>query len=422
MGETEGGSVGSIQIRERIGSSGLYLAEQPALGRRVVVRKLRRDLLANASLVAQLEREAQLASMVSHPNVVAVFDFFSLRGDQYLVMEHVDGLSLDLALRRAGRVPPRIATLLLEQIARGVEALHNNGIVHSDLRPKNVLLGRWGEVKLCGLGAAWEISEGAQAIHRDPTSYSSPELRAHGKVDPSCDVFALGVLVGEMLTGEVRTDWDRVRPSNARRLAKLGRRCVHANPARRPSISELRASLESLGPRSNANGPSAEIAAWLWEITREPEGGVKRAEVDAGRPVRRSRTLQPTRLLAASVALALGGAAWLALAPLSQRESSERPPVDAGKVGESRDLFVDLDAAEAEQRARIRFAAYPWAEVSIDRGDPFLTPRAQHVELAPGRYEIAFRHPGYGEFRRVFHFEPGEERVVRHVFGAAELP
>ncbi len=428
MGETEGGSVGSIQIRERLGSSGLYLAEQPALGRRVVVRKLRRDLLANTSLVARLEREAQLASMVSHPNVVAVFDFFALRGDQYLVMEHVDGLSLDLALRRAGRVPPKIATLLLAQIARGVEALHDSGIIHSDLRPRNVLLGRWGEVKLRGLGAAWEASNGARATHREPTSYSSPELRTDGKLDASCDVFALGVLAGEMLTGEARADWDRVRPRNARRLAWLARRCVRANSARRPSISELCASLERLASRSNASDPKAEIAAWLWENTQEREDGAKRedgvnrAEETPKRTVPRSRALRPIRVLAASIALALGGAAWLALAPFWQRESIERPPVDAGKVSESRDLFVDLDAVEAEQRARIRFAAYPWAEVSIDRGDPFLTPSAHRVELAPGSYEIAFRHPRYGEFRRVFQFEPGEERVVRHVFGPAELP
>ena len=94
MGEAERRSVGSIQLRERLGSNGLYLADQPGLGRRVVVRKLRRDLLANSSLVASLEREGRLGASVLHPNVVAVFDFFSLHGDQYLVMEHVDGLSL----------------------------------------------------------------------------------------------------------------------------------------------------------------------------------------------------------------------------------------------------------------------------------------------------------------------------------------
>ena len=80
MGETGSGSVGSIQIHERIGSSGLYLAEQLGLKRRVVVRKLRRDLLANASLVAGLEHEARLTARVIHPNIVAVFDFFSQRG------------------------------------------------------------------------------------------------------------------------------------------------------------------------------------------------------------------------------------------------------------------------------------------------------------------------------------------------------
>ena len=198
MGETGRGSVGSIQIGERIGSSGLYLAEQLGLKRRVVVRKLRRDLLGNASLVARLEHEALVAGRVGHPNVVAVFDFFSQHGDQYLVMEHVDGPSLRALLNRVGCIPPRLVALLLEQVVHGVTALHAQGIVHSDLRPENILLSRWGDVKLCGLAAAHEVS--GDADQPEPTAYSPPD---RGTSLPSSDVYAMGAILAEMLVGSL---------------------------------------------------------------------------------------------------------------------------------------------------------------------------------------------------------------------------
>ncbi len=99
-----------------------------------------------------------------------------------------------------------------------------------------------------------------------------------------------------------------------------------------------------------------------------------------------------------------------------------RPPVDAGGVEQSSGLFSDLDTVVQSQSAAVRFAVYPWAEVSVDEETPFLTPRARPLRLAPGRHEIALRHPRYGESVHSLDLEPGEERVVRHVFDAAGLP
>ncbi len=414
MGETGSRSVGSIQIRERIGSSGLFLAEQLGLKRRVVVRKLRRDLQANPSLVASLEQEARLAARVTHPNVVAVFDFFSQRGDQYLVMEHVDGPSLRAALNRVGGVPPKLVAFVLEQVVQGVAALHAQGIVHSDLRPENILLSRWGDVKLCGMGAAREAASGADPQEREPTPYAPPD---EGTPLRSGDVYAVGAITAEMLTGS--PGLDARHPLRARHagLSKLMRRCLDPKPGRRPSLSSLRRTLARSTGHASADEARAEIAAWLWESSQEGNEGDGAAERSSS-PAKPER--QRALLLATVSTLVLGGAALLSFGPWPGTET--RPPVNAGRVEQSSELFSDLDNVIQGQSASVRFAVYPWAEVSVDAGSPFLTPLARPLQLAPGRHGIALRHPRYGEALQTLDLEPGEERVVRHVFDAAGLP
>ncbi len=413
MGETGSGSVGSIQIHERIGSSGLYLAEQLGLKRRVVVRKLRRDLLANASLVAGLEHEARLTARVIHPNIVAVFDFFSQRGDQYLVMEHVDGPSLRALMNRVGFIPPRLSALVLEQIVQGVAALHAQGIVHGDLRPENVLLSRWGDVKLCGLGAAPEVTGGAHRLEREPTPYSPSD---GGTPLPNGDVYAVGAILAEMLTGSPRVDAGQPLRTRHPGMTRLMRRCLDPQPGRRPSLSSLRKRLRS-ARHASPDEARAELAAWLWESSHKASGDGLEVEASASpKKPERWRTL----LLATASALVLAGIALQAFGPWPATEA--RPPVDAGIGEQSSGLFSDLDTVVQSRSAVVRFAVYPWAEVSVDEETAFLTPRARPLRLAPGRHAIALRHPRYGESLHTLDLEAGEERVVRHVFEAAGLP
>ena len=429
MGESGSGTVGSIQIRERIGSSGLFLAEQLGLKRRVAVRKLRRDLLANASLVARLEHEARLAARVTHPNIVAVFDFFSQRGDQYLVMEHIDGPSLRAVLNRVERIPVRLTALLLLQVVHGVAALHAQGIVHSDLSPKNILLSRWGDVKLCGLGAAREAARGAareatgeHQPEAEPTAYSPPD---RGTPQQSGDVYAVGAILAEMLTGSPGID--ALQLLRGRRglprsrhpgLTRLIRRCLDPQPQRRPSISKLRRRLSRSARNASSDEARAEIAAWLWEGSHGDGEGALESEGSSS-PAKPER--QRALLVATASALVLGGVTLLTLGVWPRAEP--RPSVDAGVVVEqSSGLFSDLDTVVQSQSAAVRFAIYPWAEVSVGGETPFLTPRARPLRLAPGRHVFALRHPRYGESLHTLDLEPGEERVVRHVFPAAGLP
>ena len=125
-------------------------------------------------------------------------------------------------------------------------------------------------------------------------------------------------------------------------------------------------------------------------------------------------------MLATASALVLAGIALQAFGPWPATEA--RPPVDAGIGEQSSGLFSDLDTVVQSRSAVVRFAVYPWAEVSVDEETAFLTPRARPLRLAPGRHAIALRHPRYGESLHTLDLEAGEERVVRHVFEAAGLP
>src|SRR5262249_22135672 len=148
-------AVGSLLFDERVPSSGpadVLVARQPGLDRRVRVKILRRESLVDAARVAKLRREARMAARACHPNVQQVCDLFAWQGDHYLVLEYVEGESLGAWLERLGAPPREVASCLALELARGLEALHAAGIVHADLRPENPRVGRWGEVKLEGLG------------------------------------------------------------------------------------------------------------------------------------------------------------------------------------------------------------------------------------------------------------------------------
>src|SRR5262245_7233174 len=117
----------------------VYLARQPALERLVVLKKIRRELLIDPSMLGRFQREARAAAAVHHHNVVAVYDCFEARGDHYIAQELVRGADLRSILAKLGRLDPAVAAHVALEIARGLEEIHASGIVHRDLKPANVL-------------------------------------------------------------------------------------------------------------------------------------------------------------------------------------------------------------------------------------------------------------------------------------------
>ena len=200
-------TIGNYEVRRELAQGGMgvvYLATQPALEREVVVKSLRRGFADDPSLEERFRREAQAAAAIHDQNTVAVYDCFAWRGERFIVQEYVAGEDLAAVLRIVRRVDPRIAGMIALEIARGLEEVHARTVVHRDLKPGNILIGRAGEVKIADFGIALEQRKSAltQVGHAVGTpGYMSPEQHRGDRADSRSDVFAFGVLLYEMLSG-----------------------------------------------------------------------------------------------------------------------------------------------------------------------------------------------------------------------------
>ncbi|HZJ54670.1 MAG TPA: FHA domain-containing serine/threonine-protein kinase, partial [Myxococcaceae bacterium] len=192
----------------RGGMGAVYRAEHLALGNTVAVKVLRTSHGARDDIVRRFQREAVAASHIRHPGIVEVTDFGRTPdGRFYLAMELVEGETLARRLARLGPLPPGEAMSLVRELARALAAAHARGIYHRDIKPENVLLGRDGTAKLADFGIA-RLAEGPRDARETAAGlifgtphYMSPEQAAGQRQDGRSDVYALGVLLFELLTG-----------------------------------------------------------------------------------------------------------------------------------------------------------------------------------------------------------------------------
>ena len=368
MGAPTRKTIAGFEVEQTLGEGGMgviHLARQPGLERRVVLKTLRSELADDERNEERFLREAQAAASVQHQNVVAVYDCFSWRGDRYIAQEFVDGGNLATVLASVGRIPPRIAALVALEIARGLEEIHARGIVHRDLKPSNLLIGRTGEVKIADFGIAFDARAPALTLtgHTVGTpTYMSPEQLAGDRVDPRSDLFALGVVCYEMLTGEPpfgdvespegegllrRIQAGRyrgVRSAVARTprwVARLVHRCLRAKLRRRPqAAAELRSVLERCLGRPAPSECRRELAAWLAEreVFGEPAG-----DATVALPPLRTRP----QMGALRWAVALGSGLLLALALGKSFVSLEAVPLVARLLAP---LHAERGAAPAVPR------------------------------------------------------------------------
>lgn len=201
---------GKYRILRSVGSGGIgtvYAAEHLGLGFQVAVKVLRGAAAADAAEVARLRREARIQMSIEHPNVVRTFDLDQMPdGTLYVVMELLQGMSLQAQLKRRSPMPPGFAIPIFMQSCRALSAAHRLGIVHRDLKPGNIFLCEGGAVKVLDFGMSKLAQE--EALTQDgytlgTPEYMSPEQCVGDQIDARCDIYAFGVLMYEALTGEL---------------------------------------------------------------------------------------------------------------------------------------------------------------------------------------------------------------------------
>ncbi len=234
MNELAGRCLGGYQLEEEIGRGSMgivYRGKQIALGREVAVKVLSRALAQDASYVARFIREAQIIAGLNHPNIVQIFDAGQQHGLLYFVMEYVPGPTLANLLHFDGAIPQHLAAEYAAQIADALDSAYKERhVIHRDIKPENLMLDRWGKIKVMDFGLA--RATGHQKITVTKTLvgslyYASPEQVWGQALDNRSDIYALGVVLYEMVTGR--------RPFVGRSLPELTQAII-SGPLQPPSI------------------------------------------------------------------------------------------------------------------------------------------------------------------------------------------
>lgn len=286
-----------LELLGRGGMGAVYKARQTALNREVAVKILPPEIGEKATFAERFVREARALARLNHPHIVTVFDFGERDGLYFFIMEFVDGVNLRQLLDTA-RISSREALAIVPQICDALQCAHDQGIVHRDIKPENILLDRQGRVKIADFGLAKLMGTGAESggdggvpLSDSGTrtlaavgtpAYMAPEQMDHpGEVDHRADIYALGVVFYQMLTGEL--PGKKLEPPSRRdlqidiRLDEVVLRALEQKPQRRyAQVSALKARVETVTatlqtpdlptPRSAQPVRWMRVAGWLLAV------------------------------------------------------------------------------------------------------------------------------------------------------------
>jgi eukaryotic-like serine/threonine-protein kinase len=386
-GDVIAGRYELLELIGRGGMSSVWKAEDRLLDRIVAIKVLHEQFTQDEEYVERFRREARSVAQLSHPNIVTVIDRGEEGGRQYIVFECVEGENLKQLIERSGPLPVRDALLLALQMARALSFAHDRGLIHRDVKPQNVLLNEDGQAKMTDFGIARSVDVEGVTITGTvlgTSEYIAPEQARGQRVDALTDVYSLGVVLYELLTGDV--------PFHGENFVAIALRHVNEPP---PSVLDRRpdcpprvamAVERAMAKRAEDRFASmeelvAELDACLAELdpTSEEATMISRRPVAApshrraARPRRRRRggILWPI----AAVAVILGIAALAALLAMELRD--------------------DGDGSAAATGGAIRMTA-------LRDHDPFGDDDAEHPEDVPnatdGRFETSWTTQDYSSF------------------------
>src|SRR5215471_4832784 len=305
---------GRYRIMRKLGTGGManvYLAEDQELGRRVAIKILDDRHASDEQFIERFRREAKNAAGLSHPNIVSIYDRGEAEGTYYIAMEYLDGRSLKELILTRGPAPVSVAVDYARQMLSALRFAHRNGIVHRDIKPHNVLVDAEGHLKVTDFGiaraGASQMTEEGSII--GTAQYLSPEQARGTQVDQTSDLYSLGIVLYEMLTGQV--------PFSGDTPVEIAMKHLSATPpslrAKRPDIPE---SLEMVVMRALAKDP-----AQRYQSAEEMDADLER--VARGLAVARETEEAATTVLRGA---AYGDGAATTIVPALATAESVAPP------------------------------------------------------------------------------------------------
>jgi hypothetical protein len=411
---------GDCDVVEQLSSgpvTDLYRGLQQPVGRPVLIKALSASILPSSPFASSLEREARLLARLDHPNIVTLYGFQQQHDRMWLVLQAIDGWSLQEALQRVPRWPPLAAAALALLTARGLAHAHAHGIVHRDVSPANIHVARNGNVTLGGFNVATdermpslpELLDGATSID---TSYLSPEQVLGERTDPRSDIFSLGAVLFRLLTGQVpfpesaaggkhRLSQEAAPPVTRyatavpSALERVVQRCLRRLPPERfESAGALAVALEQLLGELTPLSAEQLVSSVVTGVALPTREGAASRRAEAAKP-------KP------GLGRALGGLAWIGAATVAGTLGLYAAALHRG---------VELDAPSTSQAlplvpnqaGQLRVLAEPWAEVFVDGEHVETTPFSHPIALRAGTHYVKLEHPEAPTEERTIELSAGE--------------
>ena len=287
---------GRYSLRDPLGSgcmAEVFLAYEEDLERDVALKILKEQYADDESFVERFRHEAQSAASLNHPNIVHIYEWGGTENDEasYIAMEYAAGGTLEDRILEDGPLPPHTAVEVASQIAKALGFAHERGVIHRDIKPQNILLSALGDAKVTDFGlarAAYSTSLSQTSLVLGTASYMSPEQAMGGPADPRSDLYSLGVVLYEMLTGELPYEGDSSVTIAVKHVIEPPRAPGEVNSEVSEGISALTQKLLAKDP-----GDRYTSATQLIEDLRRVRDGLPPAFADAAGRVATDRAVLP---------------------------------------------------------------------------------------------------------------------------------
>ncbi|MCX5741924.1 MAG: serine/threonine protein kinase [Proteobacteria bacterium] len=424
--------IGNCRIVEEVASGGMavvYRAIQEPMGRVVAIKALKTSAASEENVATRFEREAKSLANLQHENIIHVYDFHQERGAMFIVMEYVQGIDLYDLLEKGGRLPYDVATIIGMQVARALDYVHYRGIIHRDIKPANIMISRSGGVKLMDFGIARDTSFGdltEQGTGIGTPAYMSPEQVLGDRLDARSDLFSLGVVLYQMVTGtkpfiedekksamhkirlEKHTSVRKLNPDIPRELANIIDRALEKQPRDRwRSAQHMVMALERFLAKHVEMNHHARLVLFL-----RAQSVITELEAD--------EYLNPA---------ALGVGASVLAQPNMMAKNAVRSGIVAHAVTLGMLLLMlglihvaPLGATPqtttitlTQQLSHYRVRAYPWATIAIDGRTIGVTPLDKPLTVPAGKHVVRFEHEYYVPVDRTIEFEANSDETAQAI-------